>query len=57
MSYPHLIQFETLDRRRRRAVGSADVPSRAAVVRAHARRGVARLRRLGRAPQCASGEI
>jgi hypothetical protein len=57
MPYPHLIQFETLDSRRRRALGLPDVPSRAAVARAEVRRGVALLGRLRRTPLSAAGAI
>ena len=56
MPYPHVTQFETLDRRRL-VVDGAEVPSPAAVLLAHARRVVARLGRLGRTPRCASGAV
>lgn len=57
MPYPHLTQFETLDSRRRRALGIPDEPSRAAVARAGVRRGVALLGRLRRRPPSAAGAI
>jgi hypothetical protein len=57
MPYPHVTQFETLDRRRHLVVDGAEVPSPAAVLLACARRVVARLGRLGRTPRCASGAV
>jgi hypothetical protein len=52
MPYPHVIQFETLDRRRRRTLGGADVPRRA-VAPTGVRRAIARPWRLRRASPCA----
>ena len=57
MPYPHVIQFETLDRRRRRALCTADLPNHAAVARTHARRVLMRVARLRRTPRAASATI
>jgi hypothetical protein len=57
MPYPHVMQLERFDCRRRRTVGVADVQSHGAVVPAAARRGLARLRRLRRTSRRASSVI
>lgn len=57
MSYPHVTQFETLDRRRRHALDTADAPTRAAVQPAGPVRGLTRLWRGRRTPRCAAGAV
>jgi len=57
MPYPHVIQFETLDGRRRRALGTPDVPTRAGARPSRLRRGRPRLWRLRPNPRCASGAV
>jgi hypothetical protein len=57
MPYPPLIQFETLDNRRRRALGIRDEQSRAAVARAEVRPRGALLGRLRRRRRPAAGAI
>jgi hypothetical protein len=57
MPYPHVTQFETLDRRRRHTLDTAEVPTRAAVRAAGPRRGFARLWRVRRTPRCAAGAV
>ena len=52
MTYPHVTQFETLDRHRRHALDTA-----ATVRPTGPRRGLARLWRLGRTPRCAAGAV
>jgi hypothetical protein len=46
MPYPHVTQFETLDRRRQLALETADVPVRASLRPARPRLGALRLWRL-----------
>ena len=51
MPYPHVIQFETLDHRRRHVVVTGGVPSRATVAPARTRPSLPRVRaRLRRTP-------
>lgn len=54
MPYPHVIQFETVDRRRRRLLATAEVTRGA--VRPGRRRGLSHVWRLRRTPPCATGE-
>jgi hypothetical protein len=57
MPYPQVIQFETLDLRRRRGLDTTDVPTRAAVRPARPGRRLPRRWRMRRTPQCASGAV
>ena len=57
MPYPHVIQFETLDGRRRRALGTPDVPTRAGARPSRLRRGRPRLWRMRPNSRCASGAV
>jgi hypothetical protein len=51
MTYPHVTQFETLDRRRRQTIASADVSTRRAVQPGRRRSVLPLLLRLRRTPR------
>ena len=57
MPYPHVTQFETLDRRRRHTLDTADAPTRSAVQPLGRVRGLAHLWRGRRTPRCAAGAV
>lgn len=48
MPYPHVIQFETVDRRSHRFLGTAEVPTRRAILPGRGRSGLWGLRRTRR---------
>lgn len=55
MPYPHLIQFETLDRRR--VLPAPEVGNRTAVRPGRRRSALPGVRRLRRSPRCAAGAV
>lgn len=57
MPYPHVIQFETVDRRRHRFLGTAEAPTRRAVRPGRRRSGLPRVWRLNRTRRCAEGAV